>query len=106
MLKPKLLLMDEPSLGLSPKLVQEIFAIIKYLHNSGVTILMVEQNVNQALKIADYGYVITSGKIFLSGTYDELYEERKKLGYRSIVSQINQTISFYFCATNSKCHWL
>lgn len=77
MLKPKLLLMDEPSLGLSPKLVQEIFAIIKYLHNSGVTILMVEQNVNQALKIADYGYVITSGKIFLSGTYDELYEEDK-----------------------------
>ncbi len=77
MLKPKLLLMDEPSLGLSPKLVQEIFAIIKYLHKSGVTILMVEQNVNQALKIADYGYVITSGKIFLSGTYDELYEEDK-----------------------------
>ena len=77
MLKPKLLLMDEPSLGLSPKLVQDIFAIIKYLHKSGVTILMVEQNVNQALKIADYGYVITSGKIFLSGTYDELYEEDK-----------------------------
>jgi len=77
MLNPKLLLMDEPSLGLSPKLVQEIFAIIKYLHKSGVTILMVEQNVNQALKIADYGYVITSGKIFLSGTYDELYEEDK-----------------------------
>ena len=77
MLKPKLLLMDEPSLGLSPKLVQDIFAIIKYLHKSGVTILMVEQNVNQALKIADYGYVITSGKIFLSGTYEELYEEDK-----------------------------
>jgi len=77
MLKPKLLLMDEPSLGLSPKLVQDIFAIIKYLHKSGVTILMVEQNVNQALKIADYGYVLTSGKIFLSGTYEELYEEDK-----------------------------
>lgn len=77
MLKPKLLLLDEPSLGLSPKLVQDIFAIIKDLHKSGVTILMVEQNVNQALKIADYGYVITSGKIFLSGTYAELYEEDK-----------------------------
>ena len=77
MLKPKLLLMDEPSLGLSPKLVQDIFAIIKYLHKSGVTILLVEQNVNQALKIADYGYVLTSGKIFLSGTYEELYEEDK-----------------------------
>ena len=77
MLDPKLLLLDEPSLGLSPILVQEIFAIIKDLHQSGVTILLVEQNVNQALKIADYGYVLTSGKIFLSGTYDELYEEEK-----------------------------
>ena len=77
MLKPKLLLLDEPSLGLSPKLVQEIFAIIKDLHGSGVTILLVEQNVNHALKIADHGYVLTSGKIFLSGTYEELYEEEK-----------------------------
>ena len=77
MLEPKLLLLDEPSLGLSPKLVREIFTIIKDLHQAGVTILLVEQNVNQALKIADYGYVLTSGKIFLSGTYDELYEEEK-----------------------------
>ena len=77
MLEPELLLLDEPSLGLSPKLVQEIFTIIKDLHQAGVTILLVEQNVNQALKIADYGYVLTSGKIFLSGTYDELYEEEK-----------------------------
>ena len=77
MLEPKLLLLDEPSLGLSPKLVQEIFTIIKDLHQAGVTILLVEQNVNQSLKIADYGYVLTSGKIFLSGTYDELYEEEK-----------------------------
>ena len=77
MLNPKLLLLDEPSLGLAPKLVQDIFAIIKELHQSGVTILLVEQNVNHALKIADYGYVLTSGKIFLSGTYDELYEEKK-----------------------------
>ena len=77
MLEPKLLLLDEPSLGLSPKLVQDIFAIVKDLHQSGVTILLVEQNVNHALKISDYGYVLTSGKIFLSGTYDELYEEEK-----------------------------
>ena len=77
MLDPSLVLLDEPSLGLSPKLVQEIFSIIKNLHRSGVTILLVEQNVNHALKIADYGYVLTSGKIFLSGTYDELYEEEK-----------------------------
>ncbi len=77
MLKPKLPLLDEPSLGLSPLLVQEIFDTIKELHRSGVTILLVEQNVNQALRIADYGYVLTSGKIFLSGTYEELRREEK-----------------------------
>ena len=77
MLKPKLLLLDEPSLGLAPLLVQEIFDTIKNLHQSGVTILLVEQNVNQALRIADYGYVLTSGKIFLSGTYEELRREEK-----------------------------
>jgi branched-chain amino acid transport system ATP-binding protein len=77
MIKPKLLLLDEPSLGLSPLLVQEIFAIIKELHQSGVTILLVEQNVNRALSIADYGYVLTTGKIFLSGTYEELLDEEK-----------------------------
>ena len=64
MLKPRLLLLDEPSLGLSPKLVDEVFTIIQNLHKSGVTILLVEQNVNHALKIADYGYVLTSGKFF------------------------------------------
>ena len=63
MLKPKLLLLDEPSLGLSPILVQDIFDTIKELHKAGTTILLVEQNVNQALKIADYGYVLTTGKI-------------------------------------------
>ncbi len=77
MLKPKLLLLDEPSLGLSPLLVQDIFNTIKELHKSGVTILLVEQNVNHALKIADYGYVLTTGKIFLSGTYEELLDEEK-----------------------------
>ena len=77
MIKPRLLLLDEPSMGLSPLLVQDIFATIKELHNSGVTLLLVEQNVNHALKIADYGYVLTTGKIFLSGTYDELIKEEK-----------------------------
>ena len=77
MLQPKLLLLDEPSLGLSPLLVQEIFDTIKELHRSGVTILLVEQNINEALRIADYGYVLTSGKIFLSGTYEELRREEK-----------------------------
>ena len=77
MIKPRLLLLDEPSMGLSPLLVQDIFATIKELHKSGVTILLVEQNVNHALKIADYGYVLTTGKIFLSGTYGELIKEEK-----------------------------
>ena len=77
MLKPKILLLDEPSLGLSPLLVQDIFSTIKELHKTGTTILLVEQNVNQALKIADYGYVLTTGKIYLSGTCDELIQEDK-----------------------------
>lgn len=81
MLEPKLLLLDEPSLGLSPRLVQEIFETIQSLHESGVTILLVEQNVQQALQIADYGYVLTTGKIFLSGTYDELITEEKVQDY-------------------------
>ena len=76
-MRPKLLLMDEPSLGLSPILVQDIFATIKELHQFGVTILLVEQNVNRALAIADYGYVLTTGKILLSGTYEELLDEEK-----------------------------
>ena len=75
--KPKLLLLDEPSMGLSPRLVQETFETIRALHESGVTCLLVEQNVNRALEIADYGYVLTSGKIFLSGTPDELRADEK-----------------------------
>ncbi len=75
--KPKLLLLDEPSMGLSPRLVQETFETISALHKSGVTCLLVEQNVNRALEIADYGYVLTSGKIFLSGTPDELRADEK-----------------------------
>ena len=77
MIRPKLLLLDEPSLGLSPILVRDIFTTIKDLHQSGVTILLVEQNVNRALSIADYGYVLTTGKILLSGTYEELLDEEK-----------------------------
>lgn len=75
--KPKLLLLDEPSMGLSPVLVQETFETIRGLHESGVTCLLVEQNVNRALDIADFGYVLTSGKIFLSGTPDELRADEK-----------------------------
>lgn len=72
MSKPKLLMLDEPSMGLSPILVQQIFDIIKELHASGTTILLVEQNAEMALQVADRAYVLESGRIKLSGTGAEL----------------------------------
>lgn len=72
MSRPKLLMMDEPSMGLAPILVQQIFDIIKELHETGTTILLVEQNAEMALNIADRAYVLESGKIVLSGTGKEL----------------------------------
>ncbi len=71
---PKLLMLDEPSMGLSPILVDQIFSIIKDLHNEGTTILLVEQNAGKALKISDRAYVLESGRIVLSGTGKELSE--------------------------------
>ena len=68
MSRPRLLLMDEPSMGLSPALVEQNFAIIQEVHQSGVAILVVEQNANMALSIADRGYVLQTGEIVLSGT--------------------------------------
>ncbi len=72
MSKPKLLMLDEPSMGLAPILVQQIFDIIKELHNAGTTILLVEQNAEMALNIADRAYVLESGRIKISGTGAEL----------------------------------
>jgi branched-chain amino acid transport system ATP-binding protein len=72
MSRPKLLMMDEPSLGLAPLVVKDIFSIIKEIHKQGVTILLIEQNANAALHIADFGYVIESGRIALKGTGKEL----------------------------------
>lgn len=72
MSKPKLLMLDEPSMGLAPILVQQIFDIIKELHEVGTTILLVEQNAEMALRIADRAYVLESGRITLSGTGAEL----------------------------------
>ena len=69
---PKLLMLDEPSMGLAPILVQQIFDIIKELHAAGTTILLVEQNAEMALAIADRAYVCESGRIVLSGTGAEL----------------------------------
>jgi branched-chain amino acid transport system ATP-binding protein len=80
MSRPRLLLMDEPSMGLSPALVQQNFRIIKDVHQSGVAILMVEQNATMALSIADRGYVLSTGSLVLQGTAHELlhHDELKR----------------------------
>ena len=72
MSRPKLIMMDEPSLGLAPLVVQGIFEIIKKVNKEGVTILLIEQNANLALKTADIGYVMETGNITLKGTGHEL----------------------------------
>lgn len=72
MSRPRLLLMDEPSMGLAPLLVKEIFNIIKEINESGTTVLLVEQNANMALSIADKAYVLETGRIALAGTAQEL----------------------------------
>lgn len=82
MTNPKILLMDEPSMGLSPLLVSEIFAIIEELHKDGITILLVEQNAKMALSIADRAYVLENGRITMSGDAKELLtDERIKKAY-------------------------
>ena len=72
MARPKLLLLDEPSMGLAPLVVNEIFEVIKEISAEGTTVLLVEQNVRQALKIADYAYVLETGKMVLSGPAEEI----------------------------------
>ena len=72
MSRPKLMMLDEPSLGLAPLVVQDIFSIIREINRQGVTVLLVEQNANMALKIADQAYVLETGNITLSGTGAEL----------------------------------
>jgi branched-chain amino acid transport system ATP-binding protein len=82
MSRPRLLLMDEPSMGLSPALVQQNFQIIKDLHQSGISVLMVEQNATMALSVADRGYVLSTGEIVLEGpAADLLRSEDLKRAY-------------------------
>ena len=80
MSRPKLMMMDEPSLGLAPLIVRDIFTIIKEINKNGVTILLIEQNANMALKTADRGYVLETGRVKIEGTGAELLanEEVKK----------------------------
>lgn len=82
MAKPKLIMMDEPSLGLAPIVVREIFDIIRTINSQGITVLLIEQNANMALKCADLGYVIETGNITMKGPGSELLaDERVKEAY-------------------------
>ncbi len=82
MSRPKILLFDEPSLGLAPVVVKEVFKLIEQIHSQGVTIFLVEQNAFEALKLADYAYVLETGRIVLEGTgKDLLADERVKKAY-------------------------
>jgi branched-chain amino acid transport system ATP-binding protein len=74
MSRPDLLMLDEPSLGLAPKLVREVFSIIRNIHEKGMTILLIEQNAKAALKVADYGYVLQTGRIFMEGSGSDLLQ--------------------------------
>ena len=74
MSKPRLIVMDEPSMGLSPLYVNEIFKLIEDIHNSGTTVLLIEQNAKKALSIADRAYVLETGNITLSGKASELMD--------------------------------
>ena len=77
MAKPKLIMMDEPSLGLAPLVVRDIFSIIETINKSGITVLLIEQNANMALKVAHKGYVIETGNITMTGTGAELLADEK-----------------------------
>ena len=82
MSRPKIIMMDEPSLGLAPLIVRDIFSIIKEINRQGVTVLLIEQNANMALKTADIGYVMETGSITMTGTGAELLEnEAVKAAY-------------------------
>lgn len=76
MAKPKLLMLDEPTLGLAPKIVNDVFQLVQDIRQEGVTILLVEQNMHQSLKVADRAYVLENGRVTLSGTGEELIQNQ------------------------------
>ena len=85
MSRPKILLLDEPSLGLAPLIVQEIGEILQQINKSGVTIILVEQNADLALKLVEYGYVLENGRITMSGKARNLVnDEHVKTAYLGI----------------------
>ena len=77
MARPRLLLLDEPSLGLAPLIVQQVFRIIADIRARGTTVLLVEQNAHMALSVADRGYVLESGRVLVSGKPDALWNDPK-----------------------------
>ena len=77
MARPRLLLLDEPSMGLAPKLVDHVVAVIRSLKEEGLTILLVEQNAGAALEIADHAYVLETGKVALSGTARDIQDDQR-----------------------------
>jgi branched-chain amino acid transport system ATP-binding protein len=74
MMKPRLILLDEPSLGLAPKVVEEVFEHVRFIRGQGITVVLVEQNANIALEVADFGYVLNNGTVALAGTAASLRE--------------------------------
>jgi branched-chain amino acid transport system ATP-binding protein len=77
MAKPRLLLLDEPSLGLAPVIVQAVFRIIEEIRKRGTTVLLVEQNARMALKVADWGFVLETGRLALGGAPDALWSDAR-----------------------------
>ena len=91
MTKPDLLLLDEPSLGLAPLIVQEIFRVLGQLKAAGTTVLVIEQNARVALNLADYGYVLETGKVVLSAPADDLYHDtRVREAYLGVVPKTDE----------------
>jgi branched-chain amino acid transport system ATP-binding protein len=77
MAQPKLLLLDEPSLGLAPLIVQQVFKVIRSIRDSGTTVLLVEQNANMALRVADRGYVLETGRLVVEGVPEQLWDNEE-----------------------------
>jgi len=96
MSKPKLLMMDEPSLGLAPLIVKGIFEIIKEINKSGVTVLLIEQNANMALKASDYAYVLETGRLSMEGSGEELLSN-EAIREAYLGKNSNPTLNHEYC---------